>query len=60
MAFLNKKTMKKRGSNALAIGVLIGTVIGTLTDDKALWISIGIALGAAYKYRINKKQNETN
>ena len=52
--------MKIPQTCTLTIGVLLGTLIGVLTDDIALWIPIGIALGAVYKYLLKTKQNETN
>ena len=29
------------------MGIIIGTVVGALTDNVGLWIVIGIAVGAA-------------
>lgn len=52
--------MKIPHTDSLSIGVLIGTVIGVLTDDLALWISLGLALGAAYKYKLKKQESEIN
>ncbi len=42
--------MKNPTSRSLSIGLLIGVVIGVFTDNLALYMSIGILLGAAYKY----------
>lgn len=33
---------------AIAIGLVFGTVIGALTDNIGLWLSLGIAIGAAF------------
>ena len=52
--------MEKLQRCAVSIGVRIGTIIGVFTDDIALWISLGLALGAAYKYKLIKQENEPN
>ena len=41
-----------------AFGVAIGSVIGVLTDNLALWISLCIALGAGIGISINQKQKK--
>lgn len=38
--------MKKSIGIPLAMGVLLGTLVGVLTDNIGLWLSVGIAIGA--------------
>ena len=38
--------MKRTGS-FIALGILLGTVIGSLTDNVGLWVGMGIVLGSA-------------
>jgi uncharacterized membrane protein len=49
------KKNKKIGVGA-AIGVAIGSLIGIITNNLALWISIGIAIGAGTAMRKSKKE----
>lgn len=44
----------KRGQG-MAIGIVLGTVIGVLLDNMGAWLAIGVALGAGIEGRI--KQN---
>jgi hypothetical protein len=37
----------KRTGIFVALGVLLGTVIGSLTDNVGLWVGMGIVLGSA-------------
>jgi hypothetical protein len=43
-----------------AFGVAIGSVVGVLTDNLGLWISLGIALGAGIGISISQKQRKDN
>ena len=38
----------------------IGSVIGVATDNLALWISLGIAIGAAIGITLSEKDKKTN
>ena len=38
-----------------AMGIIIGTVIGALTDNDGLWIAIGIVVGAGVGSLMAKK-----
>jgi hypothetical protein len=46
---------EKIDSQSIGIGIIIGTAIGVLTHNIGLWISLGLALGAAYGYTKNEK-----
>ena len=37
------------------MGIIIGTVIGALTDNVGLWIAIGIVIGAGVGILMAKK-----
>jgi len=49
------KKDRKIGVGA-AIGVAIGSLIGVITDNLALWISLGIAIGAGTAMRKSEKE----
>ena len=38
---------EKATGTGVGIGIIIGSVIGVLTDNPGLWIALGIAIGAA-------------
>ena len=40
----------------LSAGMLIGLLIGALTDNLGLWLSIGVALGAGVGYALVEKK----
>ncbi|MEP2445870.1 hypothetical protein [Balneola sp. EhC07] len=44
--------------NALAFGIIIGTVIGIITDNLALWLALGVAFGAAGMVKASKDEKE--
>jgi len=54
------KTMKNEKATVLgaAFGVAIGSVIGVLTDNLGLWISLGVAIGAGIGISISQKQKK--
>jgi galactitol-specific phosphotransferase system IIC component len=37
---------EKATGTSVAIGIIIGSVIGVLTDNVGLWIALGVAIGA--------------
>jgi len=47
------KTTKSNKGIRLAIGIVSGVIIGLLTSNIALWLPIGIAIGAALEYSKN-------
>ncbi len=52
--------MNKLLKISLELSVLIGTIVGILTDNIGLWVALGLAIGSGLKYRFKKEQNETN
>jgi len=44
----------------IAIGIALGLMVGLATDNIALWLCIGVALGAAYegKSKVKKDKEE--
>ncbi|MDC0007038.1 hypothetical protein OAE07_03615 [Winogradskyella sp.] len=53
-----KKNYERR--KKIGFGVVIGSVIGVLTDNLGLWISLGIAIGAGIGVTISQKQKNNN
>ncbi|WP_439151215.1 hypothetical protein [Winogradskyella sp.] len=52
--------MKKENqyTKGIGIGMLIGAVIGIVTDNIALWLSLGLVFGAGYtKHRQEKNKD---
>jgi len=46
--------IKKSGKGQkLGIGIILGAIVGLLTSNIALWLPIGIAIGAALEYSKN-------
>ena len=41
----------------IAMGIIIGVVIGALVDNVGLWIAIGLVVGAAVEYTFAKKRS---
>ena len=37
---------KKETSTAMGLGIVVGAIIGILTDNVGLWLPLGIAIGA--------------
>ena len=58
--------MKEKFSRipGIALGVLLGIIIGIAQDNIGLWISLGLAIGAAIdqtrKYESNHNQDTKN
>jgi hypothetical protein len=52
----NQKNSFKEKS--IAIGILCGTMVGLLTKNLGLWLSLGVAFGAAVGYSKSKPQND--
>ena len=48
--------MEKMAENGIAIGLIFGVIVGALTDNVGLWLSLGLCLGAAFSS--NAKKNE--
>ena len=44
--------------NALAYGIIIGTVVGIITDNLGLWLALGVAFGAAGMAKASKDEKE--
>lgn len=44
----------------IALGIAIGTAIGVATDDLAVWMSVGVALGAGISTAcLPRKKNQS-
>ena len=41
----------------VAMGIIIGTVVGALTSNVGIWITIGIVIGVALKFGKAKKHS---
>mgnify|MGYP006118717417 FL=1 len=39
--------MEKMAENGIAIGVVLGTIVGAATDNMGLWLSLGIVFGVS-------------
>ncbi|MFY0683170.1 MAG: hypothetical protein JXR20_01360 [Balneola sp.] len=46
--------------NAMAFGIIFGTVVGIITDNLALWLSLGVVFGAAAMAKVSKDEKEEN
>ena len=44
----------------VAMGIIIGTVVGALTGNVGIWITIGIVIGVALKFGKAKNIRATN
>ncbi|MEK9997801.1 MAG: hypothetical protein VW851_02930 [Cryomorphaceae bacterium] len=52
----NSKAIDEKVVPYITAGLIIGILVGALTDNIGLWISLGIAFGAGVGYsRIEKK-----
>ena len=51
---------KLEQGQGIAIGIALGLMVGLATDNIALWLCIGVALGAAYegKSKVKKDKEE--
>ncbi|MGB0346400.1 MAG: hypothetical protein ACPGGA_02880 [Balneolaceae bacterium] len=45
----------KKGSG-VALGLIVGTVLGVVTDNLGFWLSMGIVFGAAYETKLSKAE----
>ena len=48
--------MKMKKGSGVALGIIFGTVLGVVTDNLGLWLSMGIVFGAAYESKISKSE----
>jgi hypothetical protein len=48
--------MKLKKGNAIGLGLIFGTVLGVITDNLGLWLSLGIIFGAAYESKLSKAE----
>ncbi|MEO2143390.1 MAG: hypothetical protein ABGW83_04610 [Flavobacteriaceae bacterium] len=56
-----KKDNKREFSikeKSIAIGVVGGTLVGVLTDNIGLWLSLGIAFGVGIGLEADKRKKE--
>jgi hypothetical protein len=56
-----KKDNKREFSikeKAIGIGVMSGTIVGVLTDNIGLWLSLGIAFGVGIGLEADKRKKE--
>ena len=55
----NGKKKLEQGQG-IAIGIALGLMVGLATDNIALWLCIGVAIGAAYegKSKVKKDKEE--
>ena len=54
-----KKDNKREFSikeKAIGIGVMTGTIVGVLTDNIGLWLSLGIAFGVGIGFTLTEKK----
>ena len=49
--------MKIPAGFMIAMGIIIGVVVGALTGNVGLWIVVGIIVGAVAEFRIAKKRS---
>jgi len=50
--------MKQEKDNYLAIGMLIGVLIGVFLDNIGLWLSLGLAFGCCLEYTKKSKNDK--
>jgi len=55
------KIMKGKFSSisGMAVGVLLGVIIGIAQDNIGLWISLGLAIGVAIDYTRKKESSQS-
>ena len=54
-----KKDNKREFSikeKSIGIGVMTGTIVGVLTDNIGLWLSLGIAFGVGIGFTLTEKK----
>lgn len=44
--------------NAMAFGIIFGTVIGIITDNLGIWLPLGVVFGAAAIAKFSKDEKE--
>lgn len=49
--------MKANKFSSVALGVIVGTLVGIALKNIGLWICLGLAIGAAVAYTRNKEKN---
>ena len=54
---MEKEPKKGQQGIIIGIGLMVGTLIGVLTDNIGLWLSLGLCMGAGIEY--TKKSYET-
>ena len=47
----------KRGKG-MAIGIVLGTIIGVLLDNMGAWLAIGVALGAGLESKMSRNKED--
>jgi uncharacterized membrane protein YoaK (UPF0700 family) len=50
------RSSQRKYALAIAFGVVAGIVIGTITDNMALWLPIGAAAGAVYAVLVVRRR----
>ncbi|MEY2962940.1 MAG: hypothetical protein RL754_201 [Bacteroidota bacterium] len=50
----NNKTLQKY----IGIGLMVGVVVGSITKNMGLWISLGLAFGAALGYQMMAREKK--
>lgn len=52
----NTKAVDKKVIPYLSAGMMVGLLMGSLTDNIGLWLSLGLAIGASVGYaRVERK-----
>ncbi|WP_204345817.1 hypothetical protein [Psychroserpens algicola] len=54
------KTKNSKNGIRVAIGVIFGVLVGVFTSNLALWLPIGIAVGAGLEYTSQESQNNNS
>ena len=47
---MEKEPRKGQQGIIIGIGIMVGTLIGVLTDNVGLWLSLGLCMGAGIEY----------
>lgn len=47
--------MEMKKGSGVGLGLIFGTVLGIITDNLGLWLSMGIVFGAAYEAKLSKQ-----
>lgn len=42
--------------NAMAFGIILGTVVGIITDNIGLWLPLGVVFGAIAMSKVSKDE----